>query len=77
MREHRARPGVRRVFSCRHRDRAGVRDCMQRVFLKRDEPAGFIPGCPEHGPMRREPNRPYFGQNVEPSAEQGWPRAEA
>ena len=70
---HKASLGVRRAFVCIHATK-GVEDCRRRVFLQ-NEPASFIPDCPEHGPMVRQANHPYFGQSTEPTEDQGWPPA--
>jgi hypothetical protein len=45
------------------------------VFLGEGEPADLVPVCPVHGPMVREPNRPYRGVSTEPPAGLGWPPA--
>lgn len=72
--EHKARPGIRRVFVCIHETR-GVEDCRMRVFCKPEQPVSFVPQCPEHGPMVRQANHPYRGESTEPSEERGWPPA--
>ncbi len=75
--QHLARPGIRRVFICTHNDKQGEMDCKRRVFLEPSVLASFVPNCPEHGPMKRQANRPYFGQSTEPTPEMGWPPAAA
>lgn len=47
---------IRRAFVCTN--------CKRRVFLEQKEPIETIPVC--HGPMVREPNKPYKGQSTEP-----------
>jgi len=64
---HKARPGIRRAFVCQ--------TCRRRYFLGVEVPAATIPDCPEHGPMVRQANMPYMGQDTEPRPEQGWPPA--
>lgn len=49
---------MRRAFVCPQKG------CFRRVFLLDDEPMDHIPSC--HGPMVREPNKPYMGQSTEP-----------
>lgn len=53
--------GERRAYICKHKD------CQLpvplRIFLRPGEPEP--PDCPSgHGPMERQPNRPYFGQST-------------
>lgn len=45
----------RRAFICM--------TCRSRVFLSDGEPYR-VPDCPQHGPMIRQLNRPYRGQEV-------------
>lgn len=60
-REHKPSPG-RRAYVCE-----GTKDnpCGMRRFMKPGEPA---PICAEHGRMKRDPNRPYRGQEIPESA---------
>ena len=54
-----SRDRVRRCFICRNAD-AKV-PCRIRVFLNPSDPEGYVPDCPEHGRMVRDPNRLYRG----------------
>jgi hypothetical protein len=50
---------VRRCFICRN---AGAKlPCTVRVFLNPSDTEDYIPDCPEHGRMVRDPNRLYRG----------------
>ncbi len=77
MTNHRARPGVRRVFVCLHQDKSAKWPCNYRISLEPEIPGHTVPRCPEHGAMVRQANRPYRGESTEPTPEQGWPPARA
>lgn len=64
---HEVSQKVRRIFVCQK--------CRSRTSVEREKPAGYIPECPEHGPMVRQMNVPYLGKSTEPPAEWGWPEA--
>ena len=74
MTEHRAKRGIRRVFTCQACEKAQV---PRKAALTLKDAVDVIPECPRHGPMVREANMPYLGQTTEPTKEQGWPPAVA
>lgn len=54
----------RRAFTCGHKDCNPPKMAALVVFLRPEEPEDYVPRCPQHGPMKPQSNKPYFGRAV-------------
>lgn len=62
----------RRAYVCKKRTDPKVK-CNLRIFATPADPPDFVPSCPDHGKMQRDPNRPYNvkrGERSERSTDQ-------